>query len=106
MGLVLSVGSELGLHEYPDDVSYTRESKGADLIKPFNKYAKRVSDVSPGNILILKDTFYPHHVAIVGCRGDNLTIIHASIHAGKVIEDVLTERLRGLIVAVFSFKGV
>lgn len=109
VGLVISVGKNLGLHEYPDDVPYTRQSVGSDLIRPFAEYGERVTnlmDLKDGDILIMKDVFFPHHVAFMASNGAMKTIIHACVHRGKVVEDTFTEDFRKKVMTAFKFKGL
>ena len=109
VGLVIVVGRNLGLHDYPDDVAYTRQSVGSDLLKPFIKYGERVSnlnDLKDGDILIMKDAFFPHHVGLLASNGDMKTLIHACVHRGKVVEDTLEEFRWKKVMTAFKFKGL
>ena len=109
VGLVVTVGKMLGLHEYPDDVAYTRQSVGSDLIKPFIQFGQRVpnlNDLKDGDILIMKDSFFPHHVGFLASNGDMKTLIHACVHRGKVVEDALEEDRWKKVMTAFRFKGL
>jgi cell wall-associated NlpC family hydrolase len=107
LGLVLEVGSKFGLHDYPDDVHYTRQSSGQELITPFIRHGKRVTDfkdLKDGDVLIMKDRFFPHHVGFIASKGGTRTLIHACVHQRKVVEDVLTEDRYRKIITAFKFK--
>lgn len=109
VGLVIAVGAEMGLHDYPDDVAYTRQSSGQDLLQPFLNHAIRVPrlrDLQQGDILVMKDAFYPHHVGFLALRGRQQSFIHSSVHQGKVVEDVLTDEVRRLVITGFKFKAL
>jgi cell wall-associated NlpC family hydrolase len=109
VGLPISVGKELGLHEYPDDVGYRRLSLGADLIKPFAEHCDRISDLNKlqsGDILIMRDTLFPQHVVMVANEQGRVSIIHATVHRGAVVEESFTEDWRRKIITGFRFKGL
>lgn len=109
VGLVYAVGKKLELHDYPDEVAYTRDSKGSDLLKPFVGYADRIMDpttMQDGDILILRDGRYPHHVGIAAFLGLQMNLIHATVHRDKVVEEPFTDEWRKKLVAIFRFKGL
>lgn len=109
VGLVVTVGKMLGLHEYPDDIQYSRQSVGSDLIKPFAQFAERIKNLTglkDGDVLIMKDAFFPHNVGFMASNGDMKTIIHACVHRGKVVEDTYTEDFKKRLITAFKFKGL
>jgi cell wall-associated NlpC family hydrolase len=109
VGLIYSVGKTLGLHDYPDEVPYTRESRGTDLLKPFKEVSNRVAsfeDIQDGDIMVFRDGRYPHHVAFVAFIGLQMNLIHATVHEDKVVEEPFTPEWRKKLVAVFRFKGL
>ena len=109
VGILITVGAELGLHDYADDVAYRRLSSGSDLIKPFVEHCDRVTDLNnlqSGDILIVRDTLYPQHVVMVANEEGRISIVHATVHKGAVVEELLTEDWRRKIICGFRFKGL
>jgi cell wall-associated NlpC family hydrolase len=109
VGLLISVGKELGLHDYPDDVGYRRLSTGSDLIKPFVEHCDRIPDLNKlrsGDILIMRDTLFPQHVVMVADDSGRLSIVHATVHRGAVVEESFTDDWRRKIITGFRFRGL
>lgn len=109
VGLPIVIGWSLGLHSYEDEVEYTRQSNGHTLLKPFLEHCERLSNPAlhqDGDILILKDRFYPHHTAIRASNGEMTTLIHACVHRGLVVEDPFTDEWRSKLMTVFRFRGI
>lgn len=109
VGLIVVVGRDLNLHEYPDDVTYTRHSNGQALLEPFMQYGSRVSlegsmDVlQDADVVLLREPRFPQHVGFVASKDGVKTLIHASLKRGKVVEDHLDDFLPQVI-AAFRFK--
>lgn len=104
VGLVIAVGSELGLHDYPDDVRYSRISTGPELIKPFEQYMDRIRDLAdlrPGDVVLMKDTLYPQHVGIMSSKTN---VIHATVHKRRVVEEPLVGDFRAKLLRGYRFK--
>jgi hypothetical protein len=109
VGLIITVGRRLGLHDYPDDVTYTRQSMGHDLIQPFVRHGERVPNLiglKDGDILIMKDMLFPHHTGFLASTGDTKTIIHACVFRGAVVEDTMVEDDWKKVITAFRFKGL
>lgn len=109
VGLPIVVGWSLGLHDYRDEVEYTRQSNGEVLLRPFLEHCERLrspGEHRDGDILILRDVLFPHHSAIRASNGEMVTLIHACVHRGRVVEDPLTEEFRRKLITVFRFRGV
>lgn len=109
VGLIITVGKRLGLHDYPDDIAYTRQSMGRDLIQPFVRHGERVPDLTglkDGDILIMKDMLFPHHTGFLASSGDTKTIIHACVFRGVVVEDTMVEDDWKKVITAFKFKGL
>lgn len=62
----------------------------------------RATDPQPGDILLMRFTGEPQHVAIY--TGENL--IHAYEAIGRVVEHRLDDKWRRRIVRVYRFKGL
>ena len=77
-GLIICVCKELGLLDF-DPQAYGRIPDGCRLRALCDQYllAKAVSDIAPGDVLLMRFTRHPQHLAIVGERGDPFSLIHA-----------------------------
>lgn len=109
VGLLIVVGKEFGLHNYLDDVAYRRLSVGSDLIKPFVEHCDRIPDLNKlcsGDILVMRDTLFPQHVVMVAEESGRLSIVHATVHRGAVVEEAMTEDWRRKIISGFKFRGL
>jgi cell wall-associated NlpC family hydrolase len=109
VGLPIAIGWSLGLHKYEDEVEYTRQSTGHVLLKPFLEHCERLSNpalAQDGDILILRDQLFPHHTAIRASNGEMITLIHACVWRGRVVEDVFTDEYRSKLVTVFKFRSL
>ncbi|MDH3664245.1 MAG: peptidase P60, partial [Alphaproteobacteria bacterium] len=77
-GLIIGVGKELGLLDFDTQV-YGRIPDGQRLRALCDEHltAKPVGDIVPGDVLLMRFTRHPQHLAIVGDRGDPFSLIHA-----------------------------
>lgn len=111
VGLIVEVGKKFNLHQYPDDVNYTRHSNGQAILEPFMQYGSKVPlegsfDVlQDADVLILRELRFPQHVGIVASKDGIKTLIHASIRRGRVVEDHLEDFLHQTIGA-FRYKDL
>ncbi len=97
----------LGLTKYPDLIRYKRIATAPDLIHHYAEHMVRlpmIDDMQPGDIVVMRGPGYPNHVAYVGDRGNRLSLIHATVGDGKVVEDIITDDVRRLFIAAFRFK--
>lgn len=113
VGLIVLAGKECGLHEYPDDVDYTRTSKGQDLLEPFRRHGVEIrfgpdmglQNLQDGDILILRDTIFPQHAGIIATNSRGVkTMIHASAYYGRVIEEPLKDEHNKKAITAFRFR--
>ena len=77
-GLILGVGKELGLLDF-DTRAYGRIPDGQHLRALCEQHlvAKAVIEVVPGDVLLMRFTRHPQHLAIAGDRGEPFSLIHA-----------------------------
>jgi cell wall-associated NlpC family hydrolase len=77
-GLIIGVGRELGLLDF-DTQAYGRIPDGRKLRKICVEHllAKPVTDVEPSDVLLMRVTRHPQHLAIVGGRSEPFSLIHA-----------------------------
>jgi hypothetical protein len=83
----IGVGKELGLLEF-DTRAYGRIPDGQQLRALCEQHliAKPIADAAPGDVLLLRFTRHPQHLAIVGDRGEPFSLIHAYADAGACVE--------------------
>ncbi|MDH3770986.1 MAG: DUF2163 domain-containing protein [Nitrospirota bacterium] len=65
---------------------------------------KPVTDAQPGDILLMRLTRHPQHLAIVGDRGAPFSLIHAYADAGACVEHGADLKWRRRIVAAYAFE--
>jgi NlpC/P60 family putative phage cell wall peptidase len=105
-GLIIGVGKELGLLDF-DTSAYGRIPDGQRLRALCDEHltAKPVADIVPGDVLLMRFTRHPQHLAIAGDRGDPFSLIHAYADAGRCVEHGADQKWRRRIVAAYSFKS-
>ena len=102
-GLIVHVARSIGV-AYTDVPAYGR-SPHEGLLKATldsNACITRVTDAQAGDILLMRFTSEPQHLAI--CAGD--TMIHSYLNVGKVCEHRLSSMWAERIVAVYRFKDL
>jgi cell wall-associated NlpC family hydrolase len=112
VGLIHVAGKDCGLHEFADDVEYSRISVGQDLLKPFREHMTEVrlgpdnglADLHDGDILILRDKVMPQHVGVMATRYGQKSLIHATVFYGKVVEQFIDRELERKAITAFRFK--
>ena len=69
--------------------------------------AKPVAEAMPGDVMIFREGGHSCHAAILGYKGDLLTIIHAHAARRKVMEEYLNQGswLENRV-ACFEFRGL
>ena len=104
-GLIIGVGKELGLLDF-DTSAYGRIPDGQKLRALCEQHLlnKPVTDILPGDVLLMRFTRHPQHLAIVGDCGDPFSLIHAYADAGRCVEHGADPKWRRRIVATYSFK--
>lgn len=105
VGLVLKVAEPFGLHTYADDVAYSRESKGQELMQPFKQHMDRISigRVEPGDVVLFREGPFPQHCGIVVEDAGRLFIVHAEARARRATITALDSMYENAI-AAFRFK--
>ena len=102
-GLVVAVAKSIGV-ECADVQGYSRSpSRGAlESSMDTQPCFERVTDRQPGDVLLMRFTGEPQHLAIF--TGEN--IIHSYMQAGKVCEHILDDVWANRIVRTYRFKGL
>lgn len=111
VGIIINAGLECGLHQYDDEIYYTRKSSGQDLLAPFRAHMIEMplnrhvfTRFKPADLLIFKDKYYPQHVGILATRRGKPSLIHASIVHRKVHEEYITADWEHKAITAFRFK--
>ena len=104
-GLVVGVGRELGLLAF-DTRAYGRLPDGQRLRALCDAHLdpKPVAGIAPGDVLLLRFTRHPQHLALAGDRGAPFSLIHAYAEAGACVEHGADAKWLRRIVAAYSFK--
>ena len=104
-GLIIGVGKELGLLDF-DTQAYGRIPDGQKLRAICDEHLlpKPLADIVPGDVLLMRFTRHPQHLAIVGDHGEPFSLIHAYADAGRCVEHSADPKWRRRIVAAYSFK--
>ena len=104
-GLIIGVGRELGLLDF-DTRAYGRIPDGQQLRALCEQHLtpKPIAEATPGDVLLMRFTRHPQHLAIVGDRGDPFSLIHAYADAGACVEHGADLKWLRRIVAAYSFK--
>lgn len=106
VGVLVCVGRDLG-EDIEDLDHYTFDFK-PDL---FRQHIRKQSlpgskgALKPGQIVLLKDRFFPFHCGIIGKLNNKLTIINANMKKRAVVEQPMTDWLHGLS-ETRDYKGV
>jgi hypothetical protein len=66
--------------------------------------SKPVVEIAPGDVLLMRFTRHPQHLAIAGDRGAPFSLIHAYADAGVCVEHGVDAKWLRRIVAACSFK--
>lgn len=122
IGLLIGIASELNytINNRPiklfDTDRYSRLKNHKKLSTNLSRYfvEKNISDLDIGDIVVFKINKYLEHIGIIGSYSSinkktennntkNLTLIHAYIQAGMVVEHCLTNEWKEKIVGVYSF---
>jgi len=103
--LILAVGRELGLLDF-DTRAYGRIPDGQQLraLCEHHLTSKPLTEVAPGDVLLMRFTRHPQHLAIVGYRGVPFSLVHAYADAGACVEHGADPKWLRRIVAAYSFK--
>lgn len=107
VGLVVLVGRAIGLHEYPDNMGYSRIANGAKLLDPFRQFSAQIGILKalPGDVIVMKDRLFPHHCGIISERNGEPTLIHATLVLKRVAEEGRVHALqRNPAISAFRFN--
>jgi NlpC/P60 family putative phage cell wall peptidase len=107
-GLVVGVAEAMGM-TVQDQSDYSRFPDGEMLEQVCDQQMTRVplSEIQPGDILLMRFEQDPQHLAIVGdYEFGGLSIIHSYIQARGVVETRLDDAWLGRVFAAYRLPGV
>lgn len=104
VGLGVVVARALDITQY-DSLDYGRQPKPG-LIDHLRRVACEipVSDIEPGDFIVIEDTAYPYHLAFVSEKHGVPHIIHAHARRRKVIEEPYIHDWPALTRHAFRFR--
>lgn len=100
-GLIVRVAQDLRLTDF-DVTAYGMEPQGNALRAILDRHAVAVAQPELGDILLLRFTRLPQHLAIVTDYG----IIHTHRAVGRVVEHGFDRVWRARLVGAFAYPGV
>ncbi len=108
VGLVICVARDLGLGDFTTGGGYGRLPTGGRLRAGLTADLDSVpmTEMQPGDVVLMRFSGEPQHVAILSDMGGRLGLIHAHATQRKVVEHGLDDVWKSRIVAVFRFKDV
>ena len=106
VGLGVVVTRALGISDY-DVASYGR-TPVPGLVDHIRRVMTEipVTDIRAGDVIALKDSAYPFHVAFVSEKYGVTHIIHAHARRRMVVEEPYTGEWPGLTTHAFRFPGI
>lgn len=104
--MVILVGQALGLPA-ADLQGYRRAPDGVIFREHIFNQTTFEPQPRPGSIALFREARFPTHTGIFGMDAEGrLTIIHAYMPYGKVVEELFINNWPGKLVAVRNFIGV
>jgi cell wall-associated NlpC family hydrolase len=118
IGLVIGVIQELGIHDGDgfllsghDEKGYSTLPEGGRLELGIARHLRRVKPetMREGDLLLFKIWGEPQHIGLVtqypnGGQEKPLGVIHCHSRSGAVVEHILSDAWRRMIVGVYRFK--
>lgn len=104
-GLLIMIGNTLGLPS-EDMKGYKRSPDGRTFREHIFRQTTHQGLPVPGSIGLFKETRFPTHTGIFAEQAGQLTLIHAYMPAGKVIEEPFIHHWPSQLVAVRNFIGL
>lgn len=110
-GLIIGVAHALGASLF-DTTAYGRQPLGAKLLEILQANARPAGHAwLPGQIVLMRFASEPQHLGILapsvpGAWLDQLHLIHAYGHSGRVVEHRLSSLWQHRVLARFEFPGV
>jgi NlpC/P60 family putative phage cell wall peptidase len=110
IGLVIGVGRELGFCAPDFDVSgYARNPDGKSLMALSRVHMSQISReaMQPGDVVVVRFGDYPQHFGVLAdYKHGGLSIVHAAMKSGAVVEQRLMFSNAMHFVAAFAMPGV
>jgi cell wall-associated NlpC family hydrolase len=110
IGLVIGLGRELGLCAPDFDITgYARDPDGKSLMALSRVHMKLINReaMQPGDVVVVRFGDHPQHFGVLGdYKHGGLSIVHAAMKSGAVVEQRLMFSRAMHFVAAFSLPGV
>lgn len=104
-GLLIMVGTALGFA--PEDMfGYRRSPDGKTFREHIFKQTAFEPQPRPGSIGLFREARFPTHCGIFAEQDGNLTLIHAYMPYGRVVEEPFLHDWPQKLVAVRNFEGL
>lgn len=105
-GLLVRVMGDLNI-PVEDRKGYKRVPDKLDFLDHIRKQTEHATEPKPGNIAIFRQTNFPCHVGFfANDAAGNITLIHAYLTAGKVIEELFIHEWPRLLVEIRQIKDI
>lgn len=106
-GLLICVANKLGLSEF-DVTNYAQLPDGRQLRSYCDGHMTSIGydKIGLGDILLMRWTRQPQHMAIVADGPGYLTIIHVTRSEGKCVEHILSDEWKRRVVRSYHIPGV
>ena len=107
IGLVLLAAREVGW-DLPDPTPYAREPQGTRLLEGILRHAPRVTDASPGDVLLFRMGLYGGHVGIASVHPawGVSACLHAYAPRRQVVEQPMDAELRAALLGAFRLPAL
>lgn len=105
VGLVV-LSAHLAGRPVVDVTDYSRDANGAELLGHFDARFDRTASPETGDILILRETVFPIHVAILTDKQGQAYMIHAYAPSRRVLEEPYSKQWRDKTETAFTWRAV
>lgn len=109
-GIVVLLGEKLGFYrESKKDLRYSRNPENFVLLEKMNEYLIPIDfyDLKIGDVLLLRITLVPQHVAIVTPYNEySFGMVHSYDSIGRVVEHRLNRAWIDKVVQAYRIPGV
>lgn len=107
-GVLNMDGKDIPLYKF-DDLEYSRNSDPQKLLNGFSKACIEIDlkKVKAGDVLLFKFEGMPKHLAIITeVNGNQITIIHAFLKTGRVVEHLIDDEWKSRIAKVYILRKI
>lgn len=106
IGFIQLIADHFGV-PYVDVEGYSRMPHGEDFVDHIKKFTiPAAPPLKPGMIVILRDEHLPCHVGVLVERYGQLRIVHCSLQARKVVEEIWDRSFTSKFRLAVDFPGI